>query len=203
MYNLTYLALNSLCNYQYSLLRPNSRSWTKLSTKISLSDHQTFSIFWCHAWMAFEGRFSSVSCADTRCLLNALPSVQFSSFVTQFSLESSRKDHHNSSLSATFHWSLNKKSADATGGCRFAGVMSSGKISERGDARSARLFYPGTFALRLCCLALGETWRNMERHGKRQRRPSLTFSCLCVCVEIGTVCSFHRRVLDEWPGMST
>lgn len=44
--------------------------------------------------------------------------------------------------------------------------MSSGKISERGDARSARLFYPGTFALRLCCLALGEMWRDMERHGE-------------------------------------
>lgn len=50
---------------------------------ISLSDHQTFSIFWCHAWMAFEGRFSSVSC-DTRCMLNTLPSVQFSSFVKHF-----------------------------------------------------------------------------------------------------------------------
>lgn len=33
VYNLTDLPLNSLCNYQYILLRPNTRSWTKLSTQ--------------------------------------------------------------------------------------------------------------------------------------------------------------------------
>lgn len=173
--------------------------------KISLSDHQTFLIFWCHAWMAFEGRFSSVSC-DTRCMLNTLPGVQFSSFVKQFFLESSRKDHHYSSLSATFHGSFNKKSCRCHWRLQICRCYVFRQDQWARWCKKCEAFLPWDICFTLMLLG---TRRDVERHGETwrdmvKRRPSLTFSCLCVCVEtIGTLCSFHRRVLDEWPGIST